>query len=131
MVEFLEVEPVISDLDVVIIGFDFGVLDVGCVVLVFVLSSFFIVVVTIVVDVAVASVVVFLAAAVLVLAVGVVLSILVAVFFFVAVVGNIVSGVVVNVVVGIGEIKDLLNCVTGSSKETQNGYEKVNFCVTI
>lgn len=131
MVEFLEVEPVISDVDVEIIGFDFGALDVCSVVLVVVLSSFFTGVVTVVVDVAIASVMVFLAAAVLVLAVGVVRSILVAVFVSAAVVGNIVSGVVVNVVVGFGEIKDLLNCVTGSSKETQNGYEKVNFFVTI
>lgn len=114
-----------------IIGFDFGVLDVGCVVLVVVLSSFFIGVVTIIVDVAVALVVVFVAAAVLLLAVGVVLSILVAVFVFVAFVGKIVGVVIVNAVVGIGEIEDLLNCVAGSTKETQNGYEKVNFFITI
>ena len=87
LVEFLEVEPVISDLDVVlIIGFDFSVW-----------------------------------AAVLVLAVVVVLSILVVVFVCVTVVG-----IVVNAVVGIGTVEDLVNCVTGSTKESQSRYEKVN-----
>ena len=122
LVEFLEVEPVISDLDVVlIIGFDFSVWDLGCVLLVAVLSFFFGVVVTTVVDVIVASVGSFAAAAGLVLAVVVVLSILVVVFVFVAVVG-----IIVNAVVGIGTTEDLLNCVTGSTKERQSRYEKVN-----
>ena len=128
LVEFLEVEPVISGLDVaLIIGFDFSVWDVGFVVLVVVFSSIFAGVVTVIVDVGVASVVVFAAAAVLVLADVVVLSILVVVFVFVAVVGNVLVGVAVNVVAEIDTFEELLNCVTGSTKETQSRYEKVNF----
>ena len=96
----------------------------GCVVLVVVLPLFFGSVVTTVVGVIVTSVVSFAPAAVLVLAVVVVLSILVIVFVFVTVVGNVDGGV--NVVEGIGTIEDLLNCVTGSTKETQSTYEKVN-----
>ena len=98
----------------------------GCVVLVIVLPSLFVVAVPIVVDVAVASVVVFVAAARLVLVVVVVLSILRVVIDFVTVDGNVIGSVVVNVIVGIGKIEDLLNCVTGSTKETQSRYEKVN-----
>ena len=94
----------------------------GCVVLVIVLPSLFVVAVPIVVDVAVASV----AAARLVLVVVVVLSILRVVIDFVAADGNVIGSVVVNVIVGIGKIEDLLNCVTGSTKETQSRYEKVN-----
>ena len=97
----------------------------GCVVLVVVLPLFFGSVVTTVVGVIVTSVVSFAAAAVLVLAVVVVLSILVIVFVFVTVVGNVDDGVI-NVVEGIGTIEDLLNCVTGSTKETESTYEKVN-----
>lgn len=99
----------------------------GFVVLVVVFSSIFAGVVTVIVDVGVASVVVFAAAAVLVLADVVVLSILVVVFVFVAVVGNVLVGVAVNVVAEIDTFEELLNCVTGSTKETQSRYEKVNF----
>ena len=93
----------------------------GCVVLVVVLPFFFDVAVTAVVDVIVASVGSFAAAAVLVLAVVVVLSILVVVFVFITIVAR-----VVNADIGVGTIEDLLNCVTGSTKETQSRYEKVN-----
>ena len=90
----------------------------GCVLLVAFLSFFFGVIVTTLVDAA--SVGSFAAAAILVLAVAV-LSILVVVFVCVTVVG-----IVVNAVVGIGTVEDLVNCVTGSTKERQSRYEKVN-----
>lgn len=92
----------------------------GCVLLVAFLSFFSGVIVTTLVDVIAASVGSFAAAAILVLAVAV-LSILVVVFVCVTVVG-----IVVNAVVGIGTIEDLVNCVTGSTKERQSRYEKVN-----